>query len=402
MPLRKMQLRRWIIVIIIIVGVISAIVYGFMPKPVSVDLVKVSRGSFKVTVEEEGKTSVKDRFVLSAPVAGFKRRIKFDVGDCVQKGQTLVELEPLKSNLLDPRSHAAAEAAVSSAEASLRVEEERVRAATADKEYAEKNFERFKKLHDGGYVAKDALEQAEAGAKRTEANLLSAKAAVKVARFELEKALTALRHSAAEDNRIQGKIVLVQSPVSGSILKIYRESEGVVQSGESLIDIGDPEKLEVKVEVLSADAVKMRPGIPVYFERWGGNSTLSGKVRVVEPAGFTKISSLGVEEQRVFVVVDITPSTKDEHSLGDGYRLEASFIIWEGKDVLQVPASALFRKQDGWAVFVVKNKKALHREVKVGHRTGLAAEILSGLSEGEEVISHPDNTIAEGIRIHPR
>lgn len=397
-----MQLRRWIIVIIITVGVISAIVYGFMPKPVSVDLVKVSRGSFKVTVEEEGKTSVKDRFILSAPVAGFKRRIKLDVGDRVQKGQTLVELEPLKSNLLDPRSHAAAEAAVSSAEASLKVEEERVRAATADTEYAGKNFERVKKLYEGGYVAKDALEQAEAGAKRTEANLLSAKAAVKVARFELDRALTALRHSAAEDNRIQGKIAMIQSPVSGSILRIYRESEGVVQSGEPLIDIGDPEKLEVKVEVLSADAVKIRPGTPVHFERWGGNSILSGKVRVVEPAGFTKISSLGVEEQRVFVIVDIISSIKGEHSLGDGYRLEASFIIWEGKDVLQVPASALFRKQDGWAVFVVKNNRALNREVKVGQRTGLAAEILFGLAEGEEVISHPDNSIEDGTRVRPR
>jgi len=397
-----MRLSRWIIVIIITVGVILAIVYGFMPKPVSVDLVKVSRGSLQVTVEEEGKTSVRDRFVLSAPVAGFMRRIKLDVGDHVQKGQALIELEPLKSNLLDPRSRAAAEAAVSSAEAALKVEEERGRAATADTEYAGKNFERIKKLYEGGYVAKDALEQAEAGAKRTEANLLSAKAAVKVARFELDRALTALRHSAAEDTRIQGKIVMIQSPVSGSILKIYRESEGVVQSGEPLIDIGDSEKLEVKVEVLSADAVKIRPGTPVLFERWGGNSILSGKVRVVEPAGFTKISSLGVEEQRVFVIVDMTPSEKGEHRLGDGYRLEASFIIWEGKDVLQVPASALFRKQDGWAVFVVKNNKALKREVKVGQRTGLAAEILSGLAEGEEVISHPDNSIEDGTRVRPR
>lgn len=402
MPLRKMHLRRWIIVIIIIVGVISAIVYGFMPKPISVDVVKVSRGSLKVTVEEEGKTSVKDLFVLSAPVAGFKRRIKFDVGDRVQKGQTLVEIEPLKSNLLDPRSRAAAEAAVSSAEASLRVEEERAKAATADKEYTEKNFERIKKLHEGGYVAKDALEQAEAGAKRAEANLLSAKAAVKVARFELDKALTALRHSAAEDNKIQGKIVMIQSPISGSILRIYRESEGVVQSGEPLIDIGDPEKLEVKVEVLSADAVKIKPGTSVLFERWGGNSPLSGKVRVIEPAGFTKISSLGVEEQRVFVIVDIISSIKGVQNLGDGYRLESSFIIWEGKDVLQVPASVLFRKQDGWAVFVVKNNRALKREVKIGQRTGLAAEILSGLTEGEEVISHPDNSIDDGTRIRPR
>jgi len=397
-----MRLRRWIIVITVTVVVLLAIVYGFMPKPVPVDMVKVSRGPLKVTVEEEGKTRVKDRFVVSAPVAGFMRRIKLDVGDRVQKGETLVELEPLKSNLLDPRSHAAAEAAVSSAEASLKVEEERVRAAAADAEYARRNLERIKKLYEGGYIAKDALEQAETGAKRAEANLFSAEAAVKVARFELDKAHTALRHSAAENTRIQGKIVTIQAPVNGSVLKIYRESEGVVQSGEALIDIGDPEKLEVKVEVLSADAVKIKPGTSVLFERWGGNSVLSGKVRVIEPAGFTKISSLGVEEQRVLVIVDITSSTQNKHSLGDGYRMEASFIIWEGKDVLQVPASALFRKQDGWAVFAVKNRRALKREMKVGHRTGLAAEIRSGLAEGEEVISHPDNSIEEGTRVRPR
>jgi len=397
-----MQLRRWIIVITIAAAVLFAIVYGFMPKPVSVDLVKVSRGPLKVTVEEEGKTRVKDRFVLSAPVAGFMRRIKLDVGDPVRKGQPLVELEPLKSNLLDPRSHATAEAAVSSAEAALKVEEERVRAAEADAEYSRRNLERIKKLFEGGYVAKDALEQAEAGAKRAEANLLSAEAAVKVARSELDRAKTLLRHSAAEETRIQGKIVTIQAPASGSILKIYRESEGVVQSGEALVDIGDPENLEVKVEVLSADAVRIKPGTSILFERWGGNSTLSGKVRVVEPAGFTKISSLGVEEQRVLVIVDLTSSDQNEQGLGDGYRLEASFIIWEGKDVLQVPASALFRKQEGWAVFVVKNNKALKHEVKVGQRTGLAAEILSGLTEGEEVISHPDNSIEDGTRVRPR
>jgi HlyD family secretion protein len=390
------------IVIIITAGVILAIVYGFMPKPVPVDLVKVSRGLLRVTVEEEGKTRVKDRFVLSAPVAGFMRRIKLDVGDRVQKGETLVELEPLKSNLLDPRSRATAEAAVSSAKAALKVEEERVRAAEADADYTRKNLERIKKLYEGGYVAKDVLEQAETGTKRAEANLLSAEAAVKVARFDLDRALTALRHSAAEETRIQGKIVTIQAPVNGSVLKIYRESEGVVQSGEPLIDIGDPKNLEVKVEVLSADAVKIKPGTSVLFERWGGNSTLSGMVRVVEPAGFTKISSLGVEEQRVLVIVDLTSPDQNEQSLGDGYRLEASFIIWEGKNVLQVPASALFRKQDGWAVFVVKNNKALKREVKVGQRTGLAAEILSGLTEGDVVISHPDNSIEEGTRVRPR
>lgn len=397
-----MNLRKWMVVSIITAGVVFAIVYGFMPKPAPVDLVKASRGPLKVTVEEEGKTRVKDRFVLSAPVAGFMRRINLDVGDRIQKGEILVELEPLKSTLLDPRSRAAAEAAVSSAEAAVKAEEERMRAAAADSEYAERNLARIEKLQDGGYVAKDAVELAQAGAKRAAANLLSAEASVKVAKFELDRALTALRHSAAENTGIQGKIVTIQAPVSGSVLKLHRESEGVVQAGEPLMDIGDPTNLEVKVEVLSADAVKIKAGTPVLFERWGGSSILSGKVRIVEPAGFTKVSSLGVEEQRVLVIVDLTSSDQGEQRLGDGYRMEASFIIWEGKDVLQVPASALFRKHEGWAVFVAKNNKALLREVKVGHRTGLAAEILSGLTVGEEVISHPDNSIEEGTRIRPR
>jgi len=196
---------------------------------------------------------------------------------------------------------------------------------------------------------------------------------------------------------------LIDAPVDAGVLKVHRESEGVVQASEPIVDIGDPRKLEVTVEVLSADAVRIKPGMPVTFERWGGNSTLSGTVRIVEPTGFTKISSLGVEEQRVLVIVDFDASDhKAEQSLGDGYRLEASFTIWEGKEVLQVPASALFRKQDGWAVFVVENGMALTREVKVGHRTGLAAEILSGLSVGEEVISHPSNSIEHGIRIRSR
>ncbi len=286
------------------------------------------------------------------------RRIELDVGDHVKKGQVVVELEPLRSAVLDPRSRAEAE-------------------------YAKSNLERIKKLYDEGYASKDALEQAESEAKRTEANRLSAGAAVKVAKYELDKARTALRYSAAEGITNYGRIVAIRTPVNGRVLKIHHESEGVVNSGEPLIDIGDSGKLEVKVELLSADAVKIKPGTTVLFERWGSDPALSGKVRVIEPAGFTKISSLGVEEQRVLVMADITSLPESWQRLGDGYRVDARFIIWEGKDVLQVPASALFRMGEGWAVFVVKNKRAHLRQVEIGHRTGLVAEIVSGISEGE-------------------
>ena len=398
-----MQKGKWITIIIVLMAVLAAIVYGFIPKPVLTDMVKVMRGSLKVTVEEEGKTRVKDRFTLSAPVPGFMKRHNLKVGDPVVKGRTLVEIEPLRSHLLDPRSRATAEAAVSAAEASLRVEEERVQAAEADADYAQRNLERMQKLYEKNLIAKESYEQSEATAKRSRAVLLSAEASVKAARSEVTRARTALQYSAADNAEIQGRIVLISAPVDAAVLKLHRESEGVVQASEPIIDIGDPRNLEVTVEVLSADAVRIKPGMPVMFERWGGNSTLSGTVRVVEPQGFTKISSLGVEEQRVLVIVDIvTSDNKAEQSLGDCYRVEASFTVWEGKEVLQVPAGALFRKQDGWAVFVVENGVALTREVKVGHRTGLAAEILSGLSVGEEVISHPDNSIEHRIRVRSR
>jgi len=396
-----MRKNRWIIVIAISIAVILAIVYGFMPRPVPVDIAKALRGPLTVTIEEEGKTRVKDRFVVSAPVSGFMRRIKLDVGDHVKKGQVVFELEPLRSPVLDPRSRAEAEAAVSAAEASLKAAEENARASAANAEYAKSNYERIKMLFKEGYTSKDALEQAESEAKRTEANRLSAEAAVNVARFEFDKARSALRYS-AEGVTNHGRIVAIRTPVDGRVLKIHRESEGVVNSGEPLIDIGDPGKLEVKVEVLSADAVKIKTGTTVLFERWGGDSVLSGKVRVIEPAGFTKISSLGVEEQRVLVIADITSIPESWQRLGDGYRVDARFIIWEGKDVLQVPASALFRKGEGWAVFVVKNKRAHLRQVEIGHHTGLVAEIVSGISEGEIVITHPDESIKDDMRIRPR
>jgi len=198
-----------------------------------------------------------------------------------------------------------------------------------------------------------------------------------------------------------GKKVLIKSPVNGHVLKINHESEGVVQAGETLVEIGDPKMLEVEVDVLSADAVRISPGTPVLFERWGGKEPLKGKVRVVEPTGFTKISALGVEEQRVLVISDIISPMEKWTQLGDGYRVEAGFILWEAEGVLQVPSSALFRYENGWAVFVMKNKKALLRKVKLGRRNGLNAQVTSGLIEGNTVITHPDSSIEDGTSVTP-
>ena len=398
----QVSTRRRLIVISIMATVILAVAYGFMPRPVPVEVVKAMRGALRVTIEEEGMTRVKDRFIISSPVSGYKRRIELEVGDQVKKGQTVVVLEPVRSSVLDPRSRAEAEASVSAALAALNSAQENARAAAADAEYSRQKLERNRKLYEVGYIARDLLEQAESEAKRTEANRLSAEAAVKTASSELQRARAALRYSAAEGTVDHGEIVAVRTPVSGRVLKIHRESEGAVNAGDPLIDIGDPSNLEVKAEVLSADAVNIKTGTPIIFERWGGDKPLTGKVKTIEPAAFTKISSLGVEEQRVLVIADITSIPESWQRLGDGYRVEASFIIWEGKDVLKVPASALFRKGVGWAVFVMKDRKSHLREVRVGHRNGLEAEIISGVPEGEMVIVNPDESVRDGGRVRIR
>ena len=230
----------------------------------------------------------------------------------------------------------------------------------------------------------------------------AAKATVEGARADLERAKSTLQTFAAGGREGGQGTMHVSSPVDGAVFRIYRESEGAVGMGDPLMDVGNAKNLEVRVEVLSADAVKIRKGTPVLFKRWGGEGTLTGVVRIVEPAGFTKVSSLGVEEQRVLVIADITAPQERWRSLGDGYRLEANFVIWEGKDVLQIPAGALFRSGKEWAVFAAENGKARLRRVEVGQRNGLTAEILSGLKEKEQVIAHPDDAVSDGAQIRPR
>jgi HlyD family secretion protein len=314
----------------------------------------------------------------------------------------VAQLEPLRSTVLDPRNRAEAEARVESAKSALDVAKENARVAVASDDYARAKYDRTKKLHESGFASKDELERAESEARQARATLKSSKFAVEVARSDLEAARTQLRYSFGEKGRSPRGIVAVHSPVEGSVLGIPHKDEGVVEAGRSLIEIGNPLALEVEVDVLSSDAVRIRPGTTVHFDRWGGDGLLEGKVRTVEPAGFTKVSALGVEEQRVLVITDITSPPALWEQLGDGYRMEASFLLWEGDDILQVPASALFRYEDGWAVFAVEGVRAKRRTVTVGRRNGLVAQITSGLEEGETVIPHPSDQIEDGTRVRKR
>ena len=395
-------LRRKLFIISIILIVVVLLVYGFLPGAQQTDLIKVVRGPLQITIEEEGRTRLKERFTISAPTAGYMRRINAKVGDSVKKGQIVATLEPLQSQALDPRSRATAEAAVSSAEASLKAVAERERVTMADASYIEKKLERLKALFAKGSISKDQFDQIDSEAQKGRALQRSTAAEVNVAKSELERAKITLQNFTAVKRNGKQEAIQVVSPVDGFVYKIYHESEGAVNMGEPLMDVGNTGNLEVRVEVLSSDAVKIRQGTEVLFKRWGNDEPLTGRVQRVEPAGFTKVSSLGVEEQRVLVIVDITSPPEKWLALGDGYRMEAHFIIWEGKNILQIPASAIFRLGSKWAVFVEEKGKARRRVVEIGQRNGLAAEILSGLKENEMVVVYPDDSINEGTKIRQR
>lgn len=394
--------RRRIAMAAVLVTMIAGIGYGFWPKRPLVDVAQVVRAPLRVSVEEEGRTRVIDRFVISAPVAGYARRNELRVGDAVARDQVIAELEPLRSNILDPRARAQAQARVAAAEATLQAAEQRAAAAQADAELAQTDARRLVNLCKVQCASEQERHRAESRAREAQANLRSARFSVETARYELEAARTALQYSAAQGTPQASETVRVRAPINGRVLKLNRESEGVVEAGQALIEVGDPRALEVEVDLLSSDAVRVRPGTRVLFDRWGGEQPLEGVVRTVEPVGFTKISALGVEEQRVWVIADLTSPAELWQRLGDGYRVEARFIVWEGDHVLQIPASALFHYGDGWAVFVVQDGRAVRRPIRLGHRNDLSAEVVSGLKQGEEVITHPDDALEDGAAVQIR
>jgi len=395
----NVQWRRRIVLTLIGVLVLWGLFLGFRPQAVEVDIGKASRAPLRVVIEQEGRTRVVDRYVINAPVNGYARRIKLDVGDAVQRGATLVQLEPLRAEVLDVRRRAEAEARVAAAEDSVSAAEQRTNAAVSNATLAQKELQRVHALRVAGHVSAAADDRATSEAERSAAELKSAQFAVATARHELEAVRTMLNYSAS------GKAdhpVAVRAPVAGQVLKIPHQSEGTVMAGQPLIEIGDPRALEVEVDVLSADAVRIHPGTRVLFERWGGEGTLEGKVSKIEPGGFTKVSALGVEEQRVWVIIALTSPREQWQRLGDSYRVEASFILWEANDVLQIPASALFRNGNGWAAFAVEQGKAVKRSVEIGQRNGLSAQVVSGIKEGEQVIVHPDDRVQQEVRVKAR
>ncbi|MFQ5971738.1 MAG: efflux RND transporter periplasmic adaptor subunit [Alphaproteobacteria bacterium] len=390
----------------LVVLVLAGLAFAFRPQPVQVDTGQVTQGTLLVTVDDEGETRVRDIFVVSAPLDGRVLRIEIEVGDKVMAGETiLATIEPKDPSFLDVRSRAQAVAEARAAEAALSLADAEVTRAEAELRFAESDLSRAVELAAHDDISKKALERAELLLQTREAEFNMARANQRRRLFELEMARARLIEPAAPDivtDPGSSCCVYVRAPVNGQVLQVHHESEGVVTAGAPLIELGDPRDLEIVVDLLSTDAVRVEEGAEVFIEDWGGDGALAAFVRRVEPYGFTKVSSLGIEEQRVNVIIDIAEPPERWRALGHGYRVETRIVTWEGRDVLRVPMSALFRDGDAWAVFVESAGRAAIRHVVIGRSTARIAEVLDGLVEGDVVVLHPSDRIADGVRITAR
>jgi len=396
--------RRAILWIPAGVLLIAALAWLFRPQPVAVDLSTVERGPLQVTVSDEGEARVRDVFVVSAPVPGLMRRVELEAGDHVVANETVIaRLEPSAPMFLDERATAEAGAALDAAAAARNLAEAQARRADAEREFAETELGRLRALALRQSISHNDLDAAERRAKTASASVAEATATRRMRESEYQQARARLLNpNQARRGAKDCDCILVRSPISGSVLRVRLESEGIVAAGAPIVEIGDPLNMEIQVDLLSEDAVRVRAGQPVIVESWGGPATLTGVVRRVEPFGFTKVSALGIEEQRVNVRIDLTEPRERWRRLGHGYRVEPRIVLWESRDVMRVPLSALFRHRDRWAVFVAERGRAALREVELGQQNDIEAQIVSGLRVGERIVLHPNERVAPGARIVAR
>ncbi len=389
---------------VLVLTLLAGLVYAFRPQAVPVDLVLVERGPMIETVDEEGETRVRDVFVLSAPIGGRLRRIELDVGDQVISDQTVVaQIEPADPDFLDVRSESEAQAAVQAAGSAQELARAELDEAAAELAFVLAELERARQLIRKGTISQRALDEAERAFKTRRAAVATAQARLRMREFELKQARARLL-SPVETQSTHGtcECVPITAPVGGRILRLLRESEGVIQAGDPLAEIGDLDDLEIVADLLSSEAVRVESGQKVIIDEWGGGAPLAGVVRRIEPYGFTKVSALGIEEQRVNIVIDFTDPTARRQRLGHGYRVEVRVVLWEGAEVLKVPLTALFRDGPHWALFAAEEGRARRRHVELGHRDGLAAEITRGVEAGTRIVLHPSSRIADDTLIAPR
>lgn len=401
---RRRALSRWIkraVPLAVAALLLALIVKAMLPKPVSVDVAVAETAALRVTVDEDGVTRVKDRFVVSAPLTGSLARLELDPGDTVKQGDVVARIVPLTPALLDDRSKQSAEARVAAALAAQRQASAQVERARANQEFVQKSTERERSLAEKGVTARANVDQAELAQRTANAELESAKFGAKVADYEVEVARATLGRLGKKVKPGSEEQLLVKSPVAGRVLKVLHKSEGVVQAGTPLLEVGDPAALEIVVDVLTSDAVDVKPGTPATLGEWGG-APLPARVRIIEPSAFTRLSALGVEEQRVNVVLEPQGPVEPWARLGDGYRVKAEIVTHEKADALQVPASAVFRRDSGWAVFRVEGDVVELGSVQLGLRTQRRVEVVAGLAPGARVVVHPSDRVSDGVKVMAR
>ena len=393
--MRFLKNPRLMAAVLIVAGILAVALW---PDSIEVDVVQVTRGPMEVTIDEEGETRVRERFVVSAPVSGRLQRIELEPGDPVVSGKTIVaRLQPAAAPLIDPRSQAELGAAIEAARAAVggaRAERQRAAAETAR---AQSSLTRLESLAKAGAISGDELEAAQTMVKTGNEAVRAAEYNVARAERELELARARLTPS-----KSGGRPTDVVAPVTGVVLKRLRQSESVVPVGDPLLEIGDPNSLEIVADLLSTDAVRITPGDTVRVEQWGGDTPLEARVRRIEPSGFMKVSALGVEEQRVNVIVDFVDAPAAARQLGDGFRVEVRVVTWRDQAALKVPTGSLFRRGETWAVFLVENGRARLQTVELGQRNDREGQILKGVSEGQTVILHPPDTLTDNVRVRVR
>jgi HlyD family secretion protein len=395
------MMKTWskrLLVALLAAAVVGAAVRALAPAPVAVDAARVARGRFQEVVEEDGRTRVRNRYVVSAPLAGRLDRISLRAGDRIDEGAVVAVLEPTAPPLLDARTARELSERVGAAEAALEQARAALGRAQATRDQSRVDHERARKLAADGVLSAAELERARLALELAEKDLAAAASAAHTAEHDLDSARAALARSREGGDQP----FPVTSPIAGRVFRILQESAGVVAPGTPLVEIAEPSDLEIVVDVLTSDAVRIRPEAPVRIEHWGGEMPLEARVRLVEPAGYTKISALGVEEQRTNVVIDLTSPPATWQALGDGFRVDARIVVFESDDALQAPSSALFRDGDEWAAFVIENGRAHKRPVVSRRRTAQTALVEQGLDEGQSVILYPSDAIADGVRVRMR
>lgn len=386
--------------LLLLLALVAIALWGFWPRALPVEAARIARTPLTVSFTEEGRTRLRDRYLVSAPLDGVVERVTLEPGDAVAAGAPVAVLRPVNAALFDPASRAEAEARWRASRDELAAANAAVSAASAERDRSRAARQRAEALSAGQLIARSDLDAIRAQASAADAELRASQARARAAAIQRDgaRAVLDLQGAAA----VGGRRLPLQAPIDGRVVRRLVESEGPVRAGQALLEIGDPHALEVIVETLTADAVRIAPGTEVRLLRWGGATPLRGHVQVIEPGGFTKVSALGVEEQRVLVVVALDDPPAKRPALADGFRVEAEFVVWHADSVLTVPTAALFRDGPHWAVYAIEDGRARLRRVTLGHVGEGAAELRDGLDEGAQVVLYPGDSVRDRSRVAGR